>query len=284
MRRGARGEEGYALVAAVASIAVFAGMALAVLSATQTVAGDASAEQAQLQAGAAADAGVAMTLSKLLSHDATERWGIDGRERGLRYGDFALRVRIEDERGKVPINLLDEQRATRLLEAVGLAGDRLLIARDSLLDWTDSDDLARPFGAERGYYAAAGIVPANGFLGSIEELRSIRGFDAATVERLRPIATAFTAVTAFDPHFANPRALAVMADAGDDASVQALERARDLAGQRTALDFAATTDLTRRPLTVLVTARLADGTGASRRVVLQLTGTPAAPYVVIASD
>lgn len=278
------GEEGYALVAAVASIGVFAAMALTILSAAQMGVEDAGAEQAQLQAGASADAGVAMALSRLLSSDITQRWTIDGRERRLRYGDAEIRVRIEDERGKVPINQLDEKLATRLLEEVGLRGDRLLIARDSLLDWTDEDDLTRPFGAEAPYYEAAGIRPANGFLGSIEELRSIRGFDAATVERIRPIATTYMAPGSFDPKFADPRVLQIMAEAGGAGEVQAIERARERAGQQTAIAFTDAAGLTGRPITILVTATLPDNARATRRTLVQLTGMDDAPYVIMASD
>ncbi|WP_150531637.1 hypothetical protein, partial [Staphylococcus aureus] len=63
------GEEGYALVAAVASIAVFATMALAVLDTARMGLADAGAEQAQMQAVAAADAGIAFGLSKILGND-----------------------------------------------------------------------------------------------------------------------------------------------------------------------------------------------------------------------
>lgn len=278
------GEDGYALVAAVASIAVFAAMALTVLSATRSGIDDVAAEHAQLQAGAAADAGVVLALSGLMASDAEQRWSIDGRERRLTFGEARLRVRIEDERGKVPIGAVDERMATRLLEVVGLEGDRLLIARDSLLDWTDGDDESRPFGAESNYYEAAGIRPSNGFLSSIEELGSIRGFDAALVERIRPFATAYTALTAFDPRFAHPQAIAVMEAGGHVGSAASIDRTRERSGQRTALEFTDATDLVGRPLTILVEARLPDGARAVRRAVVEISGRQDRPYVVRASD
>ncbi|WCM29727.1 general secretion pathway protein GspK [Sphingomonas sp. QA11] len=277
-------EDGYALVAAVASIAVFSAMALTVLSATRMGISDAGAEQAQLQANAAADAGFAMALQKLLDRDATQRWSIDGRVRTLTYGQARLRVRIEDERGKVPISRLDEKLATRLLEEVGLSGDNLLIARDSLLDWTDSDDEARPFGAEAPYYQSAGISPPNGFLGSIEELRSVRGFDARTVERIKPLATAYTAMAAFEAQYANPRAMAIMEEAGGKGGAVTINRARELAGQRTAIELTDTASLTGRPLTIIVDAALPDGARAIRRIVVELTGVANRPYFVRAYE
>ncbi|PKP94567.1 MAG: hypothetical protein CVT77_01620 [Alphaproteobacteria bacterium HGW-Alphaproteobacteria-16] len=278
------GEDGYALVAAVASIAVFAAIALTVLSATRMGIDEVAAEHAQLQASAAADAGVVLALSGLMAGDATQRWSLDGREHQLAFSDARLHVRIEDERGKVPIGALDEPMATRLLEEVGLDGDRLLIARDSLLDWTDGDDEPRPFGAESSYYKAAGILPSNGFLSSIEELGSIRGFDVALVERIRPIATAYTALAGFDPRFAHPQAIAVMEEGGHVGSPAAIDRARERSGQRTALEFTDATDLAGRPLTIIVEAQLPDGVRARRRVVVEVTGRSDRPYLVRASD
>lgn len=276
------GEEGYALVAAVASIAVFAAMAFTVLSATRMGIADAAGEQAELQAGAAADAGLAMALSRLLSSDLIGQWQIGGKDREFRYGDARILVRIEDERGKVPLNGLDETRATRLLEAAGLGGERLLIARDSLLDWMDDDGFVRPFGAEAAYYRPAGVAPADGFLASVGELRAVRGFDARIIERIAPIVTTYAPPFSFDPRFSTPRALAVMEDGG----VAAIDRAREAAGQQTALAFADTPDFTGRAVTILVRATLPDGTGLVRRTVVQLNGRGGAeaPYVILASD
>ncbi len=279
-----KGEDGYALVAAVASIAVFATMALAVLSAARTVVADATAEQAQLQAGAAADAGFASAVSKLLSNDITERWTLDSRAHNLRFGDARIRVQMEDERGKVPINGLTEELATRLLEEVGLDGERLLIARDSLLDWQDNDDETRPFGAERRYYLQKGILPPNGFINSIGELGLVRGFDPETVRRIKSIATSYAPVGSFDANFANPHALAVMEGAGGLSAVASINRARELAGQQTAIAFAATSHMTDRPITIIVEANLPDGARATRTSVVQLTGRKATPYVVIGSE
>lgn len=278
-----RNEDGYALVAAVASMAVFSAMALTVLSATHLEIGEASAEQNQLQVGAAADAGVALALSKLLASDG-DGWAIGRGDQHLRYRDAQITVRIEDELGKVPIGRLDEKMATRLLEEVGLEGDRLLIARDSLLDWTDSDYEARPYGAEAPYYDAEGIAPPNGFLSSVDELRRVRGFDPETIERLRPIVTTYTSMANFDPRFANPKALAIMEDVGQQGGPQSIEREKEIAGQQTAIAFATTTGLTGRPLTVSVEAMLPNGARTFRRVVVELTGVAAQPYLIRAAD
>lgn len=282
-RRG-DGESGYALIAAVASIAVFAAMSLAILSATRAAIVTGGAEIGQAQAAAAADAGVALGLSGLLSDDIADRWSIDGRVHALRFGDAQLRVRIEDERGKVPLDLLDEDRATRLLTAIGLDGDRLKIARDSLLDWTDDDDDVRPFGAESAYYAPLGIRPRDGAPRSIGELRRVRGFDAGLVARLAPIVTIDFGHASFDPRYADPVAIEVMAAGSGGDAAAAIERRREIAGERVALDAGGQSDLTGRPLTVAVDATVPGGGHATRRAIVELTGSAARPYVVRSYD
>lgn len=277
------GEQGYALVAAVASIAVFAAMALTVLSAARVAIADVRGEQAQLRAAAAADAGVALAIRHLLAGREGEGWSPDGRTRRTRFHDALLQVRVEDERGKVPIDILNEMQLTRLLEQGGLRGERLSIARDSLLDWLDVDRDPRPFGAEDGFYAALGRGPANGPLATIDELALIRGFDAALVGRLRPILTTVGRTGGFRPDFASPAALAVMLDGGD-ASPAVIDRARERAGDRQALRFADAATLLRQPIAIDVEARLPDGARAVRRVLVELTGQDARPYFVRAYD
>lgn len=277
------GEEGYALVAAVASIAVFATMALGLLEAARMGLADAGAEQAQMQAVAAADAGIAIGLSKVLGDDSTQRWAADGAVHALRFGAADLRIVVRDERGKVPLGLLDEPQATRLLEQAGLGGERLLIARDSLLDWIDDDEVKRPFGAEDAYYSAAGIRPPGARLASVEELALVRGIDPATVARIRPYVTTYTLRSGFDAQYADPRALAVM-EAGGEEGPQAIERARELGGQRTALAFASTPSFVDRPVSIEVLASLPGGSRAARTLVAEITGIPERPYVVRAYE
>ncbi len=69
---------------------------------------------------------------------------------------------------------------------------------DALLDWIGPPGPARPDGAESDYYLT--LTPpyrdANQPLQSVEELRLIRGFDAKSVELLRPYVVALPVPTA----------------------------------------------------------------------------------------
>lgn len=282
MTRG-RGEDGYALVAAVASIAVFAAMALAILSATRAAIVTGVAEVGQARAAAAADAGIALGLSGLLASDSAARWVVDGPPRTIDFAGTRIAVRIEDERGKIPLNLVDEAIATRLLTAVGLDGDALRIARDSLLDWLDGDDAKRPFGAEEAFYAPLGYRPRNGAMASVGELRRVRGFDPAIVRRLLPLLTVNFGRGNFEPSHATPEAIEIML--GAEGAVDAIERRRELAGQRVAFEATrVTADLVAHPLMISVIATTSDGARAERHEVIELTGSLLRPYVVRSYD
>lgn len=272
------------MVAAVAGMAVFAALAMVLVQSSRSAIVTAVAEVGQARAAAAADAGVALALNGLLIGDRANRWSIDGRTRVLRFEDTTLRIRIEDERGKVPLGLLDEDTAPRLIAAAGVGNSEAeRIATDSLLDWTDDDDDPRNDGAESAWYERRSIRPRNGPLQSIDELVAVRGFNAAAVDRVRSFVTVNFGTGGFDARFAQPRAIGIMLAGGEDSPL-AIARERELAGQRVAIEIGDDLDLTGRPLMIVVEAARADGSRAARRVVIELTGSRVRPYVVRSFD
>lgn len=277
--RPRRGEAGYALVAAVASIAVFATIALMVISATRGTVISASAEIGRARAQAAAEAGLALALRDLLNAGPAGAPPIDGQVRHVRFDGADLAIAIEDERGKVPVNALEEDQARRLFEAVGLSGERLDIATDSFMDWADDDDEPRPNGAEAPHYASHGIRPRNGLLRSVGEMAQIRGLDAELVRRLESIATVHFGRGSFEPGHATPAAIRVI-EGETRGAVDIISRQREMAGQRAALALGTNDSLVGRPLTIRVEARTADGARVQIRQIAILTGRAAAPYVL----
>jgi len=109
----------------------------------------------------------------------------------------------------------------------------------------------------------------------------VRGFDPALVERLRSVATLNFGSGGFDPRHANPIAIALMTTGGED-SPEAIDRAREQAGQRTAieLDDAETAG---RIVAVSVTASTPGGGRSRLDQLVELTGNPARPYAILDS-
>jgi type II secretory pathway component PulK len=91
-------------------------------------------------------------------------------------GGNEVRFGLCDEAGKMNINTADES---------SFAGLGLDVSHvDSLLDWRDADDEARPEGAEQIYYGSLQPIPyrvKNAPLITIEELLLVKGFDATVI-------------------------------------------------------------------------------------------------------
>ena len=278
------GEQGYALIAAVVSIILFALMALAVINSMRgpTLMVAAEADRARLTA--AADAGVSLAIQGLLIRDPVQRWKIDGRPRTEAFGDVTLDIRIEDERGKIALNLINEQQVERMFAAFGLQGIELEAARDSFMDWRDGDFDIRPRGAEFEAYADRKIRPRNEELRTLGELALIEGVGPELAKKILPYATVNFGSGSFDPRYSTPIAIRVSADDDSDADLAELrgllrpgQEIRTVGGEQT-------DSLIGRPLTIRVTARSGSEAQAQANVIVELTGSQIRPYVVRARD
>ena len=275
-----RNERGYAMVAVVAGIAVMAAMAVTFAQYAATRIDTLDAETTRAQLSAAADAGVAIALDGLVNKGSTaQRWPIDGQTRHTTFAGVPLDITVEDERGKIMLNQIDEENIVWLLQSLGLDGDRLDLARDSFLDWIDQDDTARPNGAESEYYQPRNLMARNDGPHSVDEMADIRGFTPDMIDRFRAIATVDSGTDggSFEPRTASPLAIKVMTDGRDD-SIDIINRKRAMDGQRVAIDFDDASAFQKRPLTVIAVARGAHGAMARRRALVVITDGARSAY------
>ncbi len=235
------GDRGYALLAALAALALFACIAFVSLAAVRGTIAEVGGLVEQARLAAAADGGLALAVGGLSIKNRTRRWPIDGRGRAVAFDGMRLTILVEDERGKVPLDSIDEAQAKLMFAAGGAPDDR-------------ARRLAAAFIAQRD----GGGAPAGaGRFRTIEELRGLPGMDDALYARLAGAITVGTGARgAFSDRTAQPLALAVMSAGGGGAPAD-IERRRELAGQRTALDIADDVSLVGHPLTVRV--RVDDG-------------------------
>jgi type II secretory pathway component PulK len=90
-----------------------------------------------------------------------------------------VRYAVQDEGGKLNINRMKPMILERALRSMGLGERRMLVVRDSLLDWVDKDGVSRQEGAEDDYYLSqkppyrAGNRPFE----TPAELTAVRGVD-----------------------------------------------------------------------------------------------------------
>lgn len=271
---------GFALIAAVAAVAAFGYIAFAMMNAERGNLALASGLATRARLAAAADAGLEIAVARIGSPDARERWHIDSRLYRTRFDGIGLTIRIEDERGKIRLNQLEDRQVEIMFEAAGARGRQAEVLRDSFLDWRDDDDQARPNGAEAADYAGQGIAPRNGTLRSVGELARIRGMTRPIYDRIAPAATVFFGNSgSFSPETGQPLAIAVMTGLGMGAP-EVIERQRELAGQRTAISDTEEANIAARPLTVRVLAEDGNGGRLSRATIIEFPRGRGGPWVI----
>ena len=261
-------DAGYAALACMLAAACFALIALDV---TRTSRSEAQAAQAGLvhaRLDAAADSGLVLAVQHLTDPDAASRWDTDTAHE-VDYAGTKLRVRLEDEAGKVPLNTATPAQLQALFEGVGVdaGAAKLLVA--NFLDFRDPSRLG----------AGAGGSGRTGGFRALIELASVPGLTRDIYERLVPAVTVAGGDVPFDASVATPLALAVMSGP-TQSDVRVLERERELAGARTALSTAPPKLVTGRILTVRVTAFSGAHDQVEQATLIQLTGRIEHPFLV----
>ena len=284
MKPGDVGEEGYALIAAVVSIILFSLMALAVINTVRGPTLMVSAESERAKLTAAADAGVSLAIEGLLIRDPAGRWKIDGKNRQETLGDIRLDIRIEDERGKIALNLINQQQVERMFSAFGLQGIELEEATDGFMDWRDDDFAVRPRGAEFDGYADRKIKPRNGALRTLGEMALIQGVGPKLAEKIAPFATVNFGNGDFDPRFASTIATRVSADDESDADLAEFGSTFKTGQTVRASRPEPSDSLIGRPLTIRVSAKSGREAQSQTDVIVELTGSEIRPYVIRARD
>lgn len=197
-------QRGVAAITAILIVAVAASAATLMLSQQSAMLDQTALIEARTQADLYARAGIDWTRGILLQ-DQLGGGAYDGLDEDWAQPMAALPVEraivsgaITDEQGKFNLNNLvsgnvkslpDVQAFQRLLASLNLSPD----LADAVVDWIDIDsDLSGPAGAEDPYYLslAKPYRASNGPMVQVEELYRVRGFDAATVAKLKPYVSA----------------------------------------------------------------------------------------------
>jgi general secretion pathway protein K len=196
-------QQGVAVLTAILIVAVAASAATLMLAQQSAMVDQAILLASRAQADHYADAGLDWARG-VLAEDAQRAGGVDHLGEGWAQPIAALPMdraivagAIEDAQGKFNLNNLagesksdaDYRIFQRLLKQLALPVE----LADAVMDWIDTDqDLNGPGGAEDAYYLSLKrpYRAANQPLAHVDELYRIRGFDAATVARLKPHVTA----------------------------------------------------------------------------------------------
>ncbi len=104
----------------------------------------------------------------------------DGSSYKVKIGGRELGFSLEDERGKIDLNKVDEELLDKILGTFleGVVEEPSHIV-EAILDWKDNDDDKRPGGAEKDYYESLkpAYKPANSKFLLLEQLLLVKGMD-----------------------------------------------------------------------------------------------------------
>jgi general secretion pathway protein K len=315
--RSGRSQRGFALLLVIWVLAILAVLAAGFAAGTRSETRVARNLLDAAQARALAEAGVALATGALIDNDPTSDWRTDGTLRDMSFDEGVVRIRIEDEGGKIDLNAGPPALLSGLCTELGIDGNTCA----GLVDGVVSRRLAAvppPAPVFRGLRNTGqpiglGVSPVQDRLaaafGSVEELRQLPAIDQATFDRLKPFVTVYSSSPRVDPAVAprevllavpgiNPREverLLIARQAPPQAPGPAAPPASAGAAPRTASRAAPTAGAGPPPLpalsgvdayvasgqlrtaTVIAEAQTASGGAFTRRAVISLTGTPLNP-------
>ncbi len=172
-----RGQRGIALVAVLWALVLLAVIAATVLSESRTQSRLARNFLDAAQAEALADGGVYRAMEGLARPNAAGGWRVDGTVYAWARPEGEVRIRIEDEGGKIDLNRANGRLLGNLFLAAGLEPGRAEALAAAVQDFRDADDTRRPDGAEDSDYAGAGLPHGakDAPFDAVEELAQVTG-------------------------------------------------------------------------------------------------------------
>jgi general secretion pathway protein K len=161
---------------------------------------------------ALADAAVNLAVLALLDPRTDSRRLMNAVDQIIDLGGASIRIRIQDELGKIDLNQTDGSTLAKLFQSVGvdpMAAEALV---DKVLDWRDGSPFKRVDGAKADEYRAAGYdyPPRNGPFQSVDELTLVMGVTRDLFKRVEPALTVYSGRQFVDPQFATPEVLAAL--------------------------------------------------------------------------
>ena len=267
-------QRGFALVSA-----LWAAMMLALTAASIMVMARSDVRTSRIRAtvaqGAAlADAGINAAIYRLLARDPAVHPPLDGTPFVIDIEGRTITLRVQDEAGKIDLNVAPASLLLRLLAATGIDPDVAQAETDRILDWREGGDLRRLSGAKQEDYSLAGYAygPRGGLFLSIDELRLVMGMTPELYERLKPAITVVSQLGGIDPAVAPAEVLLALPgiDAETAARIIAMRHAQeDSNPEPEALGLL--TDLTGHAFTIQANL-IEHGRPVSRKASIRLSG------------
>lgn len=270
--RDKRPERGFALVAVLWAAMVLAAIAASIIATARTEAHLNNTRYATARLGAIADGAINITILHMLDPSPAAHPVADGVPFGLSFAGYEVAMRVDDEAGKIDLNLAPGELLRRLFVAVGVDPLDAQSLVDKILDWREAGTAKRLNGAKGEDYRNAGFSygPRDGSFESVEELRLVMGMTQQLFQRVASSLTVYSQSAWVDPAFASRDALAAAFDSAGPASAILARRA---GGEGAPI-------MVGHAFTIDAEVAVPGGLRVHRRTVVRLTGSPKVPLVI----
>lgn len=282
-------QRGFVLLVVMWLLILLSGIAIGMATKVQTDSRLAHNQLTEARARHLAQAGVYLTVMKLLDpkrSETAEAWNAPAET--VEVLGVPVRVRIVDECAKVDMN--SGWGLLVISVANAAAGDGKAFSTSlgtAILDWRDPDGRRRLKGAEDDDYVGAGepFGARDGPMEAVEEAQLILGVTPAIYHRLKPLVTVDCLNAGVDPVVASPEVLAAVPGI-EPAALAAFLDARERQGVETAETLVQTLagdgkyfETSRKAaFTVVATVEPAPGVEISWGALVRLTGDSSRPY------
>lgn len=267
MVRGS-GERGFSLLLAIWALALLAFLAIVVSQSSGRHARHIRLDLDLARTEAAASAGISLAIVDLMAGREDSGWRrrfpLGGPPTGCTLDEgTALYVAVEDDGGKVDLNVASERLIIALFAGTGLDVSRARRLAAAIADYRDTDESRRPDGAEAGDYRDAGLAhrPKNAKFEAVEELLLVLGMTRADAEAVGPHITLHSGLQGIDPAAVSPALKAIISKGSAELGIATS------GGDKIPVPFTAVS--TRRVFTVRAQA-VSSGTTFHRLAVVQL--------------
>jgi general secretion pathway protein K len=205
-------EGGFALVTVLWAAVILAAITASVLHTARREMRVANTRLMHAQLGALADAAISITILRMLDAHPAMQPLTDATPFAVAFGGRTIRVRVQDEAGRIDLNAAQPALLLRLLMAAGLGLPRAQRLVDNILDWREPGPGHHLNGADAADYAAAGLVygPREGPFESVQELQLVMGMTPALYARVAPLLTIYSQTPWVDVGAAPPGVLDVL--------------------------------------------------------------------------
>jgi general secretion pathway protein K len=271
-------EQGFALVSVLCAAAILAIIVASVLATSRSEIRLVQQEQQIAELDTIAGGAVNIAILRLLDPSISIQPPVDATPFTVYFADHLLRLTVQDEAGKIDLNMVQPDLLLRLLISTGVDPIAAQTLADRILDWRETGIGKRLNGAKAPEYRAAGIAysPRNGPFEAVDELKLVMGMTSQLFDALAPALTVYSQTPWVDPSVAPPVVLRALPGIGEGA-VASLLQARIAGGSTSVVKLG-------HAFTITVVAFGPDQLLAKRSAVVRLTGRQNAPIWVYRWD